>query len=514
MTDEARRLGLVLDQETGEAAERFNDNLTRIKALLQGGTNEVVRQSIGWLERLSQTFYEGAAEASGFASTATVVNTALKLLVSSGIIVKNVFDALGAAIGSAAAALVLAAQGEFRQAWDALSMGGTDMVAQIKEAAAGLGAVWSESAAKAEAAGKRTSDAAKKVKPPQLASGDTSGEVQKTSDAIASTIQALERQAATMGMGEYAAQRYTLAMDGATKTQLEAFDAAWDVIAAYETQEAAILAQTRVWEEGRRVAESLRTPLEVYQDDLLELRHLLDAGAISQETFNRGLTAAGERLDEASEKTKQTTEDLSEFWKQAFRNMETFAGDFFFDALQGRMEDLGDKFKATIDRMVADFLSAQLLQGLFGPQGGGNAEVGGLLGKVGGAVAAYFSGGSSLGGGAAAGATGLSTGAVANASGVVWGMATGGDVSRGRAYKVGENGPELFVPDADGEILNASRFRTLSGAVGEGGGSSLSVRNTWNVVTPDAQSFQAPAARAQIDRRLALSVRRAQTRAT
>ena len=41
------------------------------------------------------------------------------------------------------------------------------------------------------------------------------------------------------------------------------------------------------------------------------------------------------------------------------------------------------------------------------------------------------------------------------------GRATGGPVSPGRAYLVGENGPELFIPQASGRIANNAEVRGM-----------------------------------------------------
>lgn len=81
------------------------------------------------------------------------------------------------------------------------------------------------------------------------------------------------------------------------------------------------------------------------------------------------------------------------------------------------------------------------------------------------AQAAIRTGLDSLFGGARAGPNGglLSLGSQLAAAFLgVPGRATGGPVAPGRAYRVGERGPELFVPDADGRIEplaapNASR---------------------------------------------------------
>lgn len=74
------------------------------------------------------------------------------------------------------------------------------------------------------------------------------------------------------------------------------------------------------------------------------------------------------------------------------------------------------------------------------------------------------------------------------------GRATGGPVSAGRAYRVGERGPELFVPTASGRIE----------AAGSGG-----VRNIAITVNVQGQAGNDPQRLAQTGRQLARAVRRA-----
>jgi hypothetical protein len=44
LTDEAERLGLVIDEKTGKAAEQFNDNLTRLKSVVTGTGRELAAE--------------------------------------------------------------------------------------------------------------------------------------------------------------------------------------------------------------------------------------------------------------------------------------------------------------------------------------------------------------------------------------------------------------------------------------------------------------------------------------
>ncbi|MGB6184830.1 MAG: tail tape measure protein, partial [Sphingopyxis granuli] len=69
-----------------------------------------------------------------------------------------------------------------------------------------------------------------------------------------------------------------------------------------------------------------------------------------------------------------------------------------------------------------------------------------------------------------------------------------GPVSAGRAYRVGERGPELFVPGASGRIEPAA---------------GAAVRNIAITVNVRGEAASAPGRLAQTGRQLARAVRRA-----
>lgn len=96
--------------------------------------------------------------------------------------------------------------------------------------------------------------------------------------------------------------------------------------------------------------------------------------------------------------------------------------------------------------------------------------------------------------GGAGGGSGL-LGALAGLAGLP-GRATGGPVSPGRGYVVGERGPELFVPTSSGRVE----------AAGAGGGGSRDVRVT---ITVQAGVGEAPAALQRSGRQVARAVRAA-----
>jgi len=98
-----------------------------------------------------------------------------------------------------------------------------------------------------------------------------------------------------------------------------------------------------------------------------------------------------------------------------------------------------------------------------------------------------------LGGGVSGGLAG----ALAGLLGGLPGRATGGPVSPGRAYVVGERGPEMFVPASSGRI-----------EAGAGAGAGA-VREVRVAITVNAAAGAAPGVLAQSGRQVARAVRAA-----
>lgn len=126
-----------------------------------------------------------------------------------------------------------------------------------------------------------------------------------------------------------------------------------------------------------------------------------------------GLHAVSEGLSEADE------------WaKQAAKNIQDSLGQHMFDVLDGKFVDIGKSFGTMLKRMAAEAMAANLARDLFGDFAK-TGKVGGWLGDGLKWLGTTFGGG----------------------------KAAGGPVSAGTAYMVGEQGPELFVPSVGGKIV-------------------------------------------------------------
>ena len=187
--------------------------------------------------------------------------------------------------------------------------------------------------------------------------------------------------------------------------------------------EAAATAQRELAEEQRRAFELIKNldPGSSIRDQILEVQQLRDtfpelSDALADVEFNlqEQWDEIGGQAEEAADKTRNAWQELGPVFSSAFE-----------DALVE-----GKKFSDILDSLEQDIIRIATRKLVTEPAGN--------------AVAGFFGGDffSSLFGSAFGGARAL-----------------GGAVNAGRAYLVGENGPELFSPGQNGAVLNARQTR-------------------------------------------------------
>jgi hypothetical protein len=188
------------------------------------------------------------------------------------------------------------------------------------------------------------------------------------------------------------------------------------------------------------------------QEDIMYLAQAYQDGRIKSE--EEYVQVVQLRLSQIKDANKVAADSITVFWEEAAKGMEQSMASFFFDAMQGKMTDLGASFKTLLDRMVANALAANL----------GNALLGDSFTKTG-----------ALGGWAKTGLDWL-TGQFSGA------RATGGAVEAGKMYMVGEKGPEPFIPQTSGMILpNSSLKRSVNS-----GGQPIQI----NITAMDSQDVR------------------------
>ena len=393
MTDEAARLGIVIDTETGQSAERFRDNLTRLNAVKVGLVNTITQAVLPTLEAYTDSMVDSAKETDSMAKAGEFAATSLKLLLTAGTLVKVAFDAVGSTIGGMGAVLWEFVNGRWKNAWELAGDVVGDFKGDMQAAGDSVIDIWDTTAARVQ---ESAPDVGKKIAAP-LAVAATEVEIE-----AAKLQRTIDRHA----------------------TELAA--------------------------SAQRVFEGTRTPVEQFAIRITELDELLEQGAISLDTYTRAVENANEKLSGITEDTGfvDTIDEISDLEARLFREAERNLGktEESFDSLGDSVEDWGKQsgdamldfalagkadFKGMIDSMISDLIRLIAKQALLKAFGGG--IFGGLFGD-----GDVFSGGK---------VTAFASGGVVS-SPMLFPMARGMGL-------MGESGPEAIMPlkrTADGQL--------------------------------------------------------------
>lgn len=454
LTKKADELGITIGGKAAKAADDFNDNMATLAAVTRG----VVGKALGELTPIMNSFSEdlltGAQNSGTFDKAARVLATGLKLLLSAGVIVGEVFDRLGSAVGAAAAAIVAVLQRDFGRAVDIVIQANKDHLTSAAETAEQLGKIWADAGVQIVEEAAKTDE---KLKKSFSFGGNADGLQEITIGLQKIDVSAMEQvyadlDALTQTSNEKALSAYyqqKAALDELSASQRisalqysqrleEVNQSLADATGITERQNEALARQKQIMDEGRGVWEATRTPLEQYEQALVRLNLLLQQGAIDQETYGRAVEQAQDQLDEASGK-------MTDFAEQARRNVQDILGQGLVDAVKGSSQDILQTFSDMIVQLVAQAVAADLAGKLLGTGKNGDN---GLVGTALSAIGSYLT------------------------------RDSGGRGSAGGAYAIGVGAqPELFVPDTAGTFIPRDDWM--------GGGARVS--NNFYIQTPDGR---------------------------
>ena len=222
MMAEAKALGLVLDTETAQAAERFNDNLTRLNGVKKGFVNQIMMAVLPTLETLSDKMVDTAKNTSVLEGAGKAASVGLKVLASVATVVFKVFEQGGKLIGGVAAGIYAFATGRFREAYEIMKSVGSDYVSAFGDAAKTIEDIWT---ATDKHVGEKTESIKKKVSAPTIGLKDEAKEVAKATEEARSAadkyLDTLEDQLATFGKSANEIILYRMELEGAEKDQIE-----------------------------------------------------------------------------------------------------------------------------------------------------------------------------------------------------------------------------------------------------------------------------------------------------
>lgn len=211
MMEEAEALGLTIDAKTAAAAERFNDNLTRLKSVGQGVTTQLAASMAPIMATVSDLFVKMAKNGALMNAAGTALGFTFKALVSVLLVVIGTISIGVTRLTSFAKAFMAAAKGDFAGAWAELRKGATSSKAIFDSTIGQIPAVWRGAGSEAAAMAPRVGT--------QLAAPleDAAGKAKKAKDEIAEAAREAARQqeeAARVieglaGKGEKAARQYS-----------------------------------------------------------------------------------------------------------------------------------------------------------------------------------------------------------------------------------------------------------------------------------------------------------------
>jgi hypothetical protein len=233
---------------------------------------------------------------------------------------------------------------------------------------------------------------------------------------------------------------------------------------AAETENAALEARLKLMADGKSLTVEMQTEQEKLNAKLVEYKALLDAGAITQTTYERAVAKAKDQNDSLAESIGAV-------------------GDAITAGIQGAVS-----FSDALLKIGMQLLNL-LSKGLFG-----QGPLGGLLNNVLGVASGGLLG--LAGGGGAA----TATQGVMNGTGFRRSFAGGGMAGPG-VIRVGETGPELLSLSQRGHVTPANATRRLTG--GAGGASKIDV--TVSGARGSAEIQQAVAAGMEIAYRRAVA---------
>lgn len=408
--------GKDLSQVTAEsaaAAAELNAKLDILKAKIGGAATAAVNSMVPVLDAMVSGFNDSSSAASRFVALRDPLTETLRALIVVGGNVSFVFNQIGEALGGAAAQIAALAKLDLTMftnirssldeglkknrtefdAWEKRVMtAGTVKVnqADYSNEGRGRGAAVASKSPSSDAisrfiGGGGSGGGARAGSRAGKAIDDGSRLVEQLRDQVRATQDLTEVEKLEMAIADGKYKTATAGNLAIARSYAETLDAIKANKTAIEEEAEAHKKRLEVFAEGQRVFESVRTPAEALNAEVAKLMELLDADAISLETFGRAASKAGEDMQNLEKKTEETTDTLTEFARSAAQNMQSAFADFLFDPFSDGTESMAKKFGDAIKRMIAEAASAEIMRRLFGDfgsKGGGGNQIGGWIGSL------------------------------------------------------------------------------------------------------------------------------------
>ena len=375
LAQEARDLGLVMSTETAQSVGAVNDALDAFGLAVKVNVTNALAQALPLLRSATRWIAEFNAAATGGGGQSTITSTATNA------VARRLQEAKSAVVslerGDLSDPTRLKALDEGRKTIIALQAELANLTPSLKA---------QEGATKASAAAtKAWTDVTKGLRTEEERYLDERARVIAAAQAAGASEEDLANALSRVD-AQY--RKVTVSSGAAAKTRSVA--ASSGQAEARAAAEAARLDE-QLDAEARRFKD-LADPVAPLRRELELLDKLLAAGKISFDVWAEAAFQVQERVGELVEPAERAAAQVSEYWSEAARGIQGAMADFLFDPFTDGLQGMLRGFLDVIRRMLAEAVSAQLAQALFGDIAGG--KPGGYFGAF---LAGMFHGGGLVG---------------------------------------------------------------------------------------------------------------------
>lgn len=336
MSEEATAFGAIVSTKAAKEAEAFNDNITRLGYAVKGVFVQSVSAVLPTLVEMSNRMVETAKNSGILEVAINVVSTAMKGLVSAGVIVGAVFKTLAEYISTVSAALSMVIKGEFTAAFNAVK-GGVSGVAETATTAFGtIDRLWKGTQAGADAAAVSTDKAAKSQKDFNYAALGGKNAVDQFIASQTKGLASQQAEIATFGLlsGAKEAMQLQLQADTIARQNNTVVTAAQQLQLDLLKQKTTDYALTL---QGLQLQQSNLSPAQLFQQEQMKIQTLFDAGKISAETYGAAMQKVAESANatwaQAGESIAGSFKDIASAFGKESKGMAIAAK--IFGVIQG-----------------------------------------------------------------------------------------------------------------------------------------------------------------------------------
>lgn len=399
MTDEAERLGLVVDTKTAKAAEQFNDNLTRLQSVITGTGRELAGELLPNMVEFTNLIQQPETQQAikdivlGIADLASTLVRATTALAGWS---REFGEFIGSALHGVAADDIPRL---------------TKELAELDERIARLSDPDVEYSGSFGPLDEHLAKLRQQREDIQLLLDLNQRQIERNAETARSTEEVTtaiaQQEVATVSLAD-AIARYEELLGQTARTS------------------AALSSSGGYPEYLKQLAESEELINGFYSDtatgDQL-LARMFNLGIISHEEYVRGLAQGAQDMDE------NPFSQLDVYAEEAGRSIQNILADTIYDPFEGGIKGMVRGWADALSQMASQAIAADLASKLGFPGSGSGGNVASLAGAIGGIL----------------GFGGF--------------LADGGPTVPGRAYMVGERGPELWVPNAHGQVISNEQTR-------------------------------------------------------